>query len=118
MRQARTHTWAHGTSPKLKSLQNLSIKVNPEVTKEVMHHAGLRVDGSVHLHLHMCKVIHPLLESSDPFHCTLSLVNHITDIPLQRSIPVWVLGRDGGSGSDSSLGVTVRRIVTTSLMVT
>jgi hypothetical protein len=40
-RQVRTHTWAPGTSPKLKSLQDLSIRVNPEVTKEVMHHAGL-----------------------------------------------------------------------------
>jgi hypothetical protein len=33
MRQARTHTWAPGTSPKLKSLQDLSIRVNPEVIK-------------------------------------------------------------------------------------
>jgi hypothetical protein len=41
MRQARTHTWAPGTSPKLNSLQDLSIRVNPEVTKEVMHHASL-----------------------------------------------------------------------------
>jgi hypothetical protein len=41
MRQAWTHTWAPGTSPKLKSLQDLSIRVNPEVTEEVMHHAGL-----------------------------------------------------------------------------
>jgi hypothetical protein len=41
MRQARTHTWAPGTSPKLKSLQDLSIRVNLKVTKEGMHHAGL-----------------------------------------------------------------------------
>jgi hypothetical protein len=41
MRQVRTHTWAHDTSPKLESLQDLSIRVNPEVTEEVMHHAGL-----------------------------------------------------------------------------
>jgi hypothetical protein len=41
MRQARTHTWAPDTSPKLKSLQDLSIRVNLKVTKEVMHHAGL-----------------------------------------------------------------------------
>jgi hypothetical protein len=40
-RQVRTHTWAPDTSPKLKSLQDLSIRVNPEVTDEVMHHAGL-----------------------------------------------------------------------------
>jgi hypothetical protein len=42
MRQERTHTWAPGTSPKVKSLQDLSIRVNPEVTEEVMHHAGMR----------------------------------------------------------------------------
>jgi hypothetical protein len=41
MRQARTHTWAPGTSPKLKSLQDLSIRVNPEVIEDVMHHNGL-----------------------------------------------------------------------------
>jgi hypothetical protein len=41
MRQVRTHTWASGTSPKLQSLQDLSIRVNPEVTEEVMHHAAL-----------------------------------------------------------------------------
>jgi hypothetical protein len=41
MRQARTHTWVPDTFPKLKSLQDLSITVNPEVTEEVMHHAGL-----------------------------------------------------------------------------
>jgi hypothetical protein len=39
MRQA--HTWAPSTSAKLKSLQDLSIRVNPKVTKDVMHHAGL-----------------------------------------------------------------------------
>jgi hypothetical protein len=41
MRHVRTHTWAPDTSPKLKSLQDLSIRVNPEVTEEVVHHAGL-----------------------------------------------------------------------------
>jgi hypothetical protein len=40
-RQVRTHVWAPDTSPKLKSLQDLSIRVNPEVTKEVVHHASL-----------------------------------------------------------------------------
>jgi hypothetical protein len=82
MRQVRTHTWAPGISPKLKSLQDLSIRVNPEVTKEVVHHVGQQVDGSLHLRLHMCKVIHPSLESSDPFNCALSLVNPIADVPL------------------------------------
>jgi hypothetical protein len=41
MRQGSTHTWALGTSPKLKSLQDLSIRVHPEVTKEIVHHASL-----------------------------------------------------------------------------
>jgi hypothetical protein len=40
-RQVRTHTWAPGTSPNLKSLQDLSIRVNAKVTEVVMHHAGL-----------------------------------------------------------------------------
>jgi hypothetical protein len=41
MRQARTHTWAPGISPKLKSLQDLSLSVIPEVTEEVVHHASM-----------------------------------------------------------------------------
>jgi hypothetical protein len=41
MRQVRTHTWAPGNSPKLKSLQDLSIRVNPEVTEEVMYRVVL-----------------------------------------------------------------------------
>jgi hypothetical protein len=49
MRQVRTHTWAPGTSSKLKSLQDLIIRVNPEVTEVVVHHASLRVDGGLHL---------------------------------------------------------------------
>jgi hypothetical protein len=72
----------------------------------------------LHLHLHMCKVIHLSLESSDPFHRMLSLVNPITDVPLQWSILVKVLGRGGGSGLEARLGVTVKGVVTTTLMVT
>jgi hypothetical protein len=41
MRHVRTHTWAPGTSLKLKSLQDLSIRVYPKVIEEVMHNAGL-----------------------------------------------------------------------------
>jgi hypothetical protein len=41
MRQVWTHTWAPSTSPKHKSWQDLSIRANPEVTEEVVHHAGL-----------------------------------------------------------------------------
>jgi hypothetical protein len=99
MRKVWTHNWAPSTSPKLKSMQDLSIRVNPEVPEVVVHHAGLRVDGSLHLRLHVCKVIHPSLKSSDPFHCVLSLVNPITDVSLQRSVPVRIPGRGGGSMS-------------------
>jgi hypothetical protein len=53
MSHVRTHTWAPDTSPKLKSLQDLSIRLNPEVTEEVMHHASLWVDGGLHLRLHV-----------------------------------------------------------------
>jgi hypothetical protein len=88
------------------------------VTEEVVHHAGLRVDVSLHLRLHLCKVIHPSLVSSNPFHHALVLVSPITDIPLQSSIPVSVPGRGGGSSSEARLGVIVRGVVTTTLMVT
>jgi hypothetical protein len=117
MRQARTHTWAPDISSKLKFLQDLSIRVNPEVTEKVVHHAGLQIDGSLHLCLHMCKVIHPSLESSILLHRVLSLVNPITDVPLQESVPVRVPGRGRGFSSKARLGVTMRGIVTTTLMV-
>jgi hypothetical protein len=59
-----------------------------------------------------------MLESSVPFHRTLSLVNLINNILVQRSIPVWVPGRGGGTDSEARLGVTVRVVVTTTLMIT
>jgi hypothetical protein len=40
-RQVMTHTWAPDTSHKLKSLQDLSSRVNPKVIEEVVHHSGL-----------------------------------------------------------------------------
>jgi hypothetical protein len=88
------------------------------VTKEVMHHAGLWVNGGLHLHLHMCKVIHLLLESSDPFEHALSLVSPITGVPLQRSVPIGVPDSGRGSSSEARLGVIVRGVVTTTVMVT
>jgi hypothetical protein len=118
MRHVRTHTWAPGTSPKLKFLQDLSIRVNLKVSEEVVHHAGLWVDGGLYLRLHVWKVIHLSLESSDPFHHALSLVSPITDVPLQRSVPVRMPGRGRGSDSQARLGVTVRGVITTALMVT
>jgi hypothetical protein len=68
--------------------------------------------------LHVCKVIHPSLESSDPFHHVLNLASLITSVPLQRSVLVKVPSRGGGSGSEARLRVTVRGVVTTTLMVT
>jgi hypothetical protein len=67
--------------------------------------------------MHVCKVIHPSLVSSDPFHRVLILVNPITDKPPQRSVPVRVPGRGGDYGLEARLEETVRGVVTT-LMVT
>jgi hypothetical protein len=59
-----------------------------------------------------------MLESSDPFQRVLSLVKSITDVPLQSGVPVMVLGRGGASSLESRLGVTLRGVVTTTIMVT
>jgi hypothetical protein len=59
-----------------------------------------------------------MLKSPNPFHLALSLVNPIPDVLLQRSVPVRVPSRGGGFGSEARLGVTVRGVVTTTLMVT
>jgi hypothetical protein len=66
----------------------------------------------------VCKVILSSLESPDPFYRALSLVNPISDVLLQRSIPVRVPGRGGSSGSEARLRVTLRGVITTTLMVT
>jgi hypothetical protein len=66
----------------------------------------------------VCKVIHSLLESSNPLYRALSLVNPITDVPLQRSVPVWVPSRGRGFGSEARLRVPLRGVITTTLMVT
>jgi hypothetical protein len=87
------------------------------VTEEVVHHAGLWVNSGLHLHWHVCKVIRLSLKSSDPFHRALSLINPITDVPLQRRVPVRVPGRGRGFSSEARLRVTMRGVVTT-LMVT
>jgi hypothetical protein len=68
--------------------------------------------------LHVCKVIHSLLSSSDPFYHALTLINRITDVLLQRSVLVRVPGRGGGSDSEARLRVTLRGVITTTLMVT
>jgi hypothetical protein len=58
------------------------------------------------------------VQSHPSFHRVLSLVNLITDVPLQRSVPVTVPGRGEVSGSEARLRVIVRGVVTTTLMVT
>jgi hypothetical protein len=42
----------------------------------------------------------------------------ITGVPLQRSVQGRVLGRGEGSASEARLGITMRGVVTTTLMVT
>jgi hypothetical protein len=66
----------------------------------------------------VCKVIHSSLESFDSFYHVLSLVNPITNVPLQRNVLVRVPGRGRGFGSEARLEVTLRRVITTTLMVT
>jgi hypothetical protein len=68
--------------------------------------------------LHKCKVIHSSLESSDPIYCTFSLVNPITDILLQRSVPVRLPDRGRGSGLEARLRVPLRGVIITTLTVT
>jgi hypothetical protein len=61
--------------------------------------------------LHVCKVIHSSLMLSDPFYHVFSLVNPITNVPLQRSIPVRVPDRDEGFSSEARLRVTLRGVI-------
>jgi hypothetical protein len=57
-----------------------------------------------------------MLKSFDPFQRVLSLVNPITNVPRQRGVLVRVPGI--GFGSEARLRVTMRVVVTTTLMVT
>jgi hypothetical protein len=41
-----------GLIPGHPTSQDLSIRINPEVTEEVMQHAGMCVDGCLHFRLH------------------------------------------------------------------
>jgi hypothetical protein len=59
-----------------------------------------------------------MLRSSDPFHSAHSMVNPITGVPFQRTVPIKVPDRGGGSGSKARLRVTMIGVVTTSIMVT
>jgi hypothetical protein len=56
-----------GYSPKLKSLQDLSIRFEAMVTEEVVDDAGLRVDGGTQHRLTSLS-LHHVLNLSDPLH--------------------------------------------------
>jgi hypothetical protein len=55
-----------GYSPKLKSLQDLSIGFEAMVTEEVVDDAGLWVDGGTQHRLSASLSLHRLLDPSDP----------------------------------------------------
>jgi hypothetical protein len=56
-----------GYSPKLRSLQDLSIRFEAMVTEEVVDDAGLRVDGGTQ-HCLTSLSLHHALNLSDPLH--------------------------------------------------
>jgi hypothetical protein len=57
--------------------------VDAEVVKEVVQHAGLRVNRHMYLRLQAVKLIYPTLDLSDPLHCMFYMVHPIIDIPLE-----------------------------------
>jgi hypothetical protein len=57
-----------GYSPNLKSLQDLSIRFEAVVTKEVVDDASLWVDGGTQHHLSAFLSLHCVLDPSDPLH--------------------------------------------------
>jgi hypothetical protein len=98
------------STPKLKSLQDLSIRINVKVTEEIVDHIGLWINGGKHL-------LYRVLESSNLLHRPFCLVRLITNIPLNGVIPVRVPRRGGGPCSMTELGRTMRTIGTTALLV-
>jgi hypothetical protein len=80
------------SSPKLKSLQDLSIRIKSYATEESVDHVSLWVNGGT-------KFPHRVLESSNSLHHPLCLVSTINNIPLKGVIPVRVPCRGGGSCS-------------------
>jgi hypothetical protein len=65
---ATTHTWSPGYSPKLKSLQDLSIRFKVVVTEEVIDDAGLWVNGGTQHLLSTSLSLHRLLDQSNLLH--------------------------------------------------
>jgi hypothetical protein len=99
------------SSPKLKSLQDLSIRIKAKVTEETADHIGLRVNGGPKLPPHQ------VLESSNSLHHPLCLVCPITNIPLKGLISVGVPCRGRGSCSTAEPRRTVRVVRPTALPV-
>jgi hypothetical protein len=66
--RATTHTYAPRLHPKLKSLQDLSIKFEAMVTKEVVVDADLCDDGGAQHRLSASLSLHRLLDLLDPLH--------------------------------------------------
>jgi hypothetical protein len=105
-----THTCAPDSSPKLKSLQDLSIRIKVEVTEETVDHISLWIDGGTKLH-------HWVIETSNSLHHPLCLVYPITEIPLKGVIPVRVPWRGGGPFSTAEPRMTVWVVASTALLV-
>jgi hypothetical protein len=57
-----------GYTPKLKSLQDLGIRFESMVTKEVVDDAGLWVNGGTQHHLSASLSLHRVLDLLDPLH--------------------------------------------------
>jgi hypothetical protein len=103
--------------PKLKSLWDLSISIEAKVAEEDVDNVGLWVNGGAQLRLNVRILLQRVLDPSDPLHRSLFLVCHITDIPLERVIPVGVVCRGGGPCFVTELGRTVRVVEATALLV-
>jgi hypothetical protein len=66
--RATTHTWTPSYSPKLKSLQDLSIRFKVMVIEEVVDDAGLWFDGGTQHRLSASLSLHRVLGQLDPLH--------------------------------------------------
>jgi hypothetical protein len=104
MKRAPTDNCAPGSSPKLKSLQDLSVRIKTKVVDEAVDDVSLGVDGRAQHHLNSHVLLHHVLYPSNPFHYPLCLVCPIADIPLKRVIPAGVVCRGGGPCSVAKPG--------------
>jgi hypothetical protein len=82
--------------PKLKSSQDLTIRIETKVAEEAVDGITLGVDGGAQFLLNSCVLLKRVLDPSDPFHCSLCLVSPIMVLPLKEVIPVGVPCRGKG----------------------